>query len=868
MVDRGGAVTDRPTNSRFAGDARRSTALPLGGVGAGHMALHADGSLRQWQLHGRPNHTAFAPGALFAVRACCIEPPADVRRILQTAPPPPAADPAPCVDDDHVPNGLTDPLSVWPPVAASELSVGYPFARVAFADPELPLAVELEAHTPFVPLDDADSGLPLVVFNARLRNSGAEQLHGWLLATLPNLIGWDGLTEFRDGRCGVLGGNVNRIVRDGERTAIVMDNPTLAEDDPRFGEMAISSTAPCVPLPRFADVADALRIAQTLKLLAPSQRGDFSPAALRAAVRDHQPPPSPVGPSQGGTTWGGGLALPFALAPGEETTIEVVHAWWLPNRVADFDQFGPERGLNRHRLWLGNAYAERHRGVAQVLDHHARERDELLASSRAWAESTATATLPQPVRELLDVQASLIRSPTLMVTGDGRCYGFEGGLGASTTNWNGDWGGSCPLTCTHVYNYEQALSRLFPRLARTMREVELDHVLGADGSLPHRVVLPLWLPQLHGVEIGGPAAPALDGMLGAVLKTYREARQGGGAAWLAERWDALARLMDHVDRTWNTAGDGVLRGEQPCTYDIALHGPNLLIGGLWLAALRTMEEIALRLGRSGADTYRARFEQARDGYEQLFNGEYYAQPVTGEPHDFGDGCLSDQLLGQWWAHQLELGYLLDPERVRSSLRAIVAHNLRQGFAERTPDDPPLGYRVFADGDDRGLVVCSWPRGGRPDVPLRYCDEVWSGVEYVVAAHCIDEGLEEEGLALVEAVRRRHDGTRRNPYNEIECGDHYARAMSGWSVLEALTGFRYDALAGRIALRGRPGRFPFVAGTAWGTIAVDDAGRVELTIARGELELNVLTVVDSAGTERAHAVDRRLDARQPLVLETA
>jgi hypothetical protein len=464
-----------------------------------------------------------------------------------------------------------------------------------------------------------------------------------------------------------------------------------------------------------------------------------------------------------------------------------------------------------------------------------------LEASEAWADAVGGSDLPADVVELLDVQAAHVRSPTFFRTADGKLYGFEGGLGVSTRNWNGDVGGSCPLTCTHVYNYEQALSRLFPELAVTQREVELDHVLGPDGSLPHRVVLPLWMPQLHGQPIGGPEEPALDGMLGAVLKAYREARQGAGLSWLRERWPALCRLMGHVTERWDTEGDGILRGRQPVTYDIDLHGPNLFVGGLWLAALRTMEEVARRLEEPSADTWAQRFAVASEAYDSLlFNGEYYAQPATGAAYDFGSGCLSDQLLGQWWAHQLELGHLLPAEHVRSALRAIVTHNLRRGFR-----DFEHGYRVFADADDTGLLVCTWPRGGRPEVPVRYCDEVWTGVEYQVAAHCLMEGLTDEGLEIVAAVAARHDGTRRNPYNHVECGDHYARTLAGWSVLEGLTGLRFDALSSRLTIGARAGRVPLLAGTGWGTIAVEADGAVVVACRGGTIALREVVVGDGA-----------------------
>jgi len=149
--------------------------------------------------------------------------------------------------------------------------------------------------------------------------------------------------------------------------------------------------------------------------------------------------------------------------------------------------------------------------------------------------------------------------------------------------------------------------------------------------------------------------------------------------------------------------------------------------------------------------------------------------------------------------------------------------------------------VFADADDGGLLICTWPDGGRPEVPIRYCDEVWTGVEYQVAAHCFMEGLDGQGTALLDAVRGRYDGTRRNPFNEIECGDHYARALAGFAVLEGITGFRYDAVARRVTTTDRCARHPFVAGTGWGEIEQMPGGMVRLSCLGGLLDLAEVVV---------------------------
>jgi uncharacterized protein (DUF608 family) len=301
----------------------------------------------------------------------------------------------------------------------------------------------------------------------------------------------------------------------------------------------------------------------------------------------------------------------------------------------------------------------------------------------------------------------------------------------------------------------------------------------------------------------------------------------------------------------------VLRGIQPSTHDIDLAGVNSFMGTLWLAALRAEQEMARLLGdgdrEKRADDLFRRGSAAYD--EQLFNGEYYVQRLDpDDPQEFqwGPGCLADQLIGQWWAHELDLGHVLPAEHVRTALRSVVRYNLRQGFSEFSH-----GYRVFADQDDTGLLMCTWPLDGRPEVPTRYADEVWTGSEYQVAAHCFYEGLVEEGRAILDGLWRRYDGTRRNPYNEIECGDHYARAMAGWSLVNAAGGLSFDATDRVVTAAvngGGGGRLPLVLDAGWGEIEVlrqDGEDTVEVSVVlrctRGEFDLRAVRVRGEGAT---------------------
>jgi non-lysosomal glucosylceramidase len=361
-------------------------------------------------------------------------------------------------------------------------------------------------------------------------------------------------------------------------------------------------------------------------------------------------------------------------------------------------------------------------------------------------------------------------------------------------------------------------------------------------------VLPLYLARPWEVFIGGPRNPAMDGELGTVLKTYREVLHGADHAWFDEMWPPVKKLMQHVMADYDAEGDGVIRGEQPNTYDISIYGPNTFIGSLYLAALRAAEEMAKLQGENDlAGEYRARFEQGRAHYDDIcWNGSYYVQIVDLGQHieqQFGTGCHIDQLLGQWWAHVLGLGHVLPEEHVRTAARSVFAFNRRVGF--NTADQKP---RVFMDERDRGLYICSWPHGGKPAIPTQYSDEVWSGLEYPLAGLLLFEDEQESALTILADIRDRHDGTRRSPWNEVECGDHYVRAMASWALLEAAAGYRYHAPEGQLAFAPRFNaddfRGFFITGSAWGAFHLD-ATSAHLIVDYGELTLNELRIPSQA-----------------------
>ncbi|MFG1948492.1 GH116 family glycosyl-hydrolase [Nonomuraea sp. NPDC048826] len=817
-------------------DEGRHVAMPLGGIGTGNVAICADGGLRQWQLQNCGNHRGVLPYTFFALRVSTWEPPSDELFVLQARTPDGPA--TPLVNDDHVPAWQRDLLRTRRAVSGTTFRGLYPFAHLEYHG--LPVEVGLEAFNPLIPLDVDESSIPAALFTFTITNPGPLTAQVWLAAAVQNPVGHDGTTPVDGVRAAGYGGNVNRVRRAGGWTSLVMENPAADPAAAGAGQAVLTvDAADAAVLPQWTHPDEFLGF-----LAGRAVYGDAERARHASWLADYQAsgPQQAFGPSPAGQTWNGGVVAPMILPPGESREVRLCLAWHFPNRYADFVQFGPPNPQwGPTRFWLGNAYATRFADALDVTAHVRERWGDLRAASLSWTGTLADADLPPGAVEHLAAQASILRSPSCFRTADGAFFGFEGVLGASTVMWSGDVGGSCPLNCTHVWNYAQAVAKLFPSLERSMRATEFEVMQAPEGYLPHRVIAPTYLRQLWGVPIGGPGEPALDGMLGAVLKTYREVRHG---AEPGAYWPGVKRLLAHVRTTWDPEGTGSLHGIQPSTHDIDLCGLNPFMGTLWLAALRAAEEMAVLAGEPElAAELRELFARGSAGYDRaLFNGSYYVQKLEeGDSSEFQwlEGCLADQLIGQWWAHQLGLGHLLPREHVVSALRAVVAHNLRKGF--RDFDHP---YRVFADEDDTGLLMCTWPLGGRPAVPTRYCDEVWTGSEYQVAAHCLWEGLEEEARAILDGLWRRYDGTRRNPYNQVECGDHYVRAMAGWSVLDALAGASYDATRERLTLAPRGhGRLPLLLPTGWGTL-VRDADGARVVDAHGDLRIREIVTLEA------------------------
>ncbi len=808
-----------PMTRQFTGDGLRKIAFPLGAIGTGTVSLGGRGNLCDWEVYNRPAKGRNLPYTFFAIwaREDGARPVARVleRRILP-----------PYEAGFGLPTGLVSGL---PRLDEAVFTGAYPIARVEFADEALPVALTLEAFNPFIPMDDKDSGIPCAVFAWSVTNAGRRPVDLTICFSMLNACGLDGLEAPGNRHHAQLGRNVNRWVESGGVRGISMSCEKYGPDHIQHGTLAMATTHEAVTYLTRWERAGWWDDVQSFW-------DDF--AGDGRLPNGPEPEPSPDGESDVGS-----LGVVLRLEPGQSAEAPFILAWRFPNLHNHWNDEASVRGAR-----LGNWYCTQWSDAWQVAEYVAAEMPRLVRTTQTFADDMFDSTLPVEVLDAASANMSTIRTTTCLRTEDGRFHGFEG---------CGDTRGCCPMNCTHVWNYEQAVAFLFPALERTMRETDFGHNTRPSGDMAFRTLLPL-KGELWAFK------PAADGQMGTIMKAYREWLQCGDRRFLERVWPGVRRAMEFAwsPGGWDADQDGVMEGEQHNTYDIEFHGPNTMMGTLYLGALRACEEMARAVGSDDlADRCRSMYEKGRIRHvELLWNGEFFEQIVLkpgtalsaggladGSPdyprYQHGRGCLSDHLLGAWFARVVGLGDVLPADELRKAVKAIHARNFRSDLREHHSVQ-----RVYGINDEAGLLLCTWPNGGRPAYPFPYADEIWTGIEYQVAAHLLYEGWVDEGLEIVRAVRDRHNGAKRNPWNEPECGHHYARAMSSWSLLLALSGYHYNAAEGLLQfaplISDEPFRSLFTAGSAWGVVEIqptDSCTRTQLRVDWGGFRLRTLHI---------------------------
>lgn len=784
-----GGAPGRNFNGPYTAGHLNRVAFPLGGFGAGMICVEGTGALSHFSLRHRPDvynePCAFAAISVPARRlARVLEGPVPEWKLFGSH------------GDSTGASGSSFGL---PRFDHAEFSAHFPFATVTLSDASVPLAVEITAWSPFTPGDADSSSLPVAALEYRFTNPTSDPVEA------------------------VFSFNAKNFMALRETTSIVRATP---------GGFIFGGTDEAKHSWAEGSFAAAVSESNAKVNHAWFRGGWYDPLTmawndvLDGTCVDR--PPVTDGPP----TSGASLFVPFRLEPGAQKTLALRLCWYV-GRTNLTGQWKPDEPAGpgpTYTPW----YAGKFPGIDELAAHWAREFESLRRRSAAFTECFFDTTLPPEVVEAVAANLAILKSPTILRQTDGRMWAWEG--------CRDDWG-SCPGSCTHVWNYAQAIAHLFPELERSLRETEFGPSQDERGHQNFRTALPI-APTGHDFHA------AADGQLGGIMKMWREWRIGGDTAWLRGLWPKVRQSLDYCIATWDPVHKGWIEEPHHNTYDVEFWGPDGMCTSIYLGALLAAVKMGHALNEN-VDTYAELFGKGVQRCESdLFDGEYFIQKIewrglrAGDPtkmlglstdyspearallekegpkYQYGTGCLSDGVLGSWLAEMCGVGQVLDRAKVGSHLRAVYRHNFKQDLSAHSNPQRPS----FAAGAEGGLLLCTWPKGGALSLPFIYSNEVWTGIEYQVATHLMLLGLVHEGLEIVRTCRRRYDGQIRNPFDEYECGHWYARALASYGLLQGMTGARYDAVDQVLHLQpAMAGDFrTFLAtATGFGTVGVRD-----------------------------------------------
>lgn len=606
----------------------------------------------------------------------------------------------------------------------------YPIAKVNYNDKsrKLPVSVTMEVFSPFIPLDAKNSALPTTILKFKIKNRTRKTQNISLDGVLQNPV----MLETPEGKF------VNENKNNGLYMSFSPDSEKL-KNHAYFGNIYLKC---------------------------------LNEASVVTDIKSNR-----EGVVKSDKKLVGKVFSAVTLESKEEKEITYVLSWYFPNRPQKTGGgYNWAKPIPTEGKKIKNMYGNWFSGSIDVANYVSKNIRTLSRQTYKFHESYyKNSTLPYWLNQRIMMPTSILATETTQWWANDKFYMWEGV-------------GSCEGTCTHVYNYEHALSRLFPSLERNIRnKTDFTASYGEDGSVATR-------NGHNGVKI--------DGHIGTVLKAYREHLISDNNSFLKSNWSKIKNIMLYaIKRDGND--NGLIEGTQNNTYDIGFHGANTYVGGLYIAALKACARMAelMRDNDFAQKCNTIADRGTKNSVQKLWNGEYFIQDVDLKKYtkfQYAQGCLSDHVFGQTWAHQLNLGYIYPKDKIRKSLESIWKYNWKADVGTYNQEHKPS--RTYADPGEPGLLNCTWPKSEYLPNGVRYKNEVWTGIEYQVATNMINEGMVEEGLALVKGVHERYRPEKHNPWNEIECGDHYGRAMASWGILLALQGYHYDGPKGLLQFK--------------------------------------------------------------------
>lgn len=778
--------------------------MPVGGLHSGTVYLGGDGRLWLWQIYNQtiePTHEGIDPKLVLwndgteqrKIRprdgAAYVEPAiADNKRIL---------DQGFAIRVHYKGKSIVRELKAddWDEVCFEPT---YPTAKVIYTKKNFPVSVQLTAYSPFIPLDVENSSLPATIFHVEVINETKDDLDIGLLGWLEN--GANKLTAKK-------GNGKKRSTLYQETSGATVFFDFTSEDTKLLqSEDAGNMSITCHD-----------RSAKGLHTLKPWPVND----ACFGEVTQATPSVAEVGAEEKQV---GGIVLSGSLAAKKSFKADFSIAWYFNNPHPKLKELVKDA---RAGYW----YATKFKDALEVNRYVASHWDYLTSNTALWQQTWNDSSLPHWFLDRTFVNIGTLATANTYRFASGRFWAWEGV-------------GACAGTCTHVWQYAQAVSRIFPELERGLRQ----HVDLGVGFRPDSGAI------IFRAE--NESRPAIDGQAGTILRFYREHQMNKDDSFLKNNWLSIKKAVQFMLEQ-DKNGDGMTDTPMENTLDAVWEGEIAWIVGLCIAAARAAEEMANEMGdKTFANTCAEYVKKGRKNMEeQLYNGEYFIHRPNVEQGREKLGsyntCHIDQVYGQSWAFQVGLPRVLDKDKSVSALRALWKYNF-------TLDVGPYikthtGGRPYALAGEGGLIMNTNPKnevkpyGENVTWQLGYFHECMSGFEHQVAAHMMAEGMTDESLILTNVIHERYHAAKRNPFNEIECSDHYARAMASYGTFINACGYEYHGPKGFLGfaprLRPEDFRAAFTVAEGWGTYRQkkNEGGQQHhIQLAYGQLSLSSLS----------------------------
>jgi uncharacterized protein (DUF608 family) len=771
----------RAFNDTYHGQHLSRLAFPIGGIGAGMICLEGSGAISHVSVYNKPD--VFNEPTMFA--AISIKGVEHGAKILE----------GPIPDwkvfgRPRSANGSPRTSYGFPRFDDAEFDARFPFGTVHLRDADIPMDISITGWSPFIPLDKDNSSLPCGALEYRFVNTGNSDL--------------DAVFSFN---------TVNFMRQPGCRNAVlpmsngfILSNEGTEKEAHLQGEFAVFNTD------NTTDVDHCWF------------RGTwYDPMSITWKHIEEADPREAEAVEQDAP--GASLFVPVQLKPGEEKVVRLMLSWYVPLSDLRTGEMPHDREVLSdpssaccpspyYIPW----YTSRFKNIKEVTSYWLSNYDKLKKQTELFTKTFYNSTLPPEVTEAVAANLTILKSPTVLRQKDGKLWCWEGCQDAR---------GCCAGSCTHVWNYAQAIPHLFPSLERSLRETEFIYSQNEAGHQTFRSALPIR-------EQGHRFHAASDGQLGGIMKLHREWSISGDDGWLAKLYPQAVKSLDYCIAEWDPRGTGTLEEPHHNTYDIEFWGPNGMCTSFYLGALKAISLMGSHLGEDVSGYEELLEKGVKVMEEELFDGDYFIHDIRvdgldspppvevaakslrstysdeakvlleeeGPKYQYGKGCLSDGILGMWIARVCGIDeQIVDSDQVLSHLMSVHKYNLKTDLSDHANPQRP----TFAMRDDAGLLLCSWPKGGKLSLPFVYSNEVWTGIEYQVASHLMFFGKTKEALEIVRACRERYDGSVRNPFNEYECGHWYARAMASYGLIQGLTGIRYDAVSKTLFIDSQVGK---------------------------------------------------------------